>query len=49
MAGGYYVVLVLGAVAMLAMLIRPVAGAQPRPVRVVSDRSRRRYSGDRAA
>jgi hypothetical protein len=49
MAGGYYVVLVLGAVAMLAMLIRPLAVRQPRPVRVVSDRSRRPHSGDRAA
>jgi hypothetical protein len=42
MAVGYYVVLALGAVAMLGALIWPLTARQPQPVRIARDRLPRR-------
>lgn len=41
MASGYYVVLALGAVAMLGTLIWPLTAKKPQQVRIKADRSRR--------
>jgi hypothetical protein len=42
MASGYYVVLALGAIAMLGTLIWPLTASRPQPVRIERDRSPRR-------
>lgn len=43
MAGGYYVVLALGAVAMLGALLWPSRVPRAQPVRIKSDRSSRQF------
>jgi len=42
MASGYYVVLALGAVAVLGALIRPLTAPRPQPVRIARDRASHR-------